>query len=199
MVTKDDILEAAFRLFARQGFHKASMESIARELGIKKQSLYSHFISKDEIIQTVLKTQADRIRQELDRLILEHQNESVERLLKYFFIRITLFLSERERLLLCKRITLYFCDSPLQVSISQAIGEYHKSISGGLCELLTEKCAPFRNPDSLKIFLDSYAVLIHGFLDIVLASGYSIETAERVWDIFWGGAKALCEGPDGNR
>ena len=56
--TKQEILEAALDLFSVQGFEATSISQIAGAVGIRKASLYSHFESKqailDELMQTVL-------------------------------------------------------------------------------------------------------------------------------------------------
>jgi AcrR family transcriptional regulator len=47
---KNQIIEAAMTVFARSGFHKATMDDIAAESGLSKGTLYWYFESKDEII-----------------------------------------------------------------------------------------------------------------------------------------------------
>ena len=53
--TKQDILEAALELFSVQGFEATSISQIADAVGIRKASLYSHFDSKQEILDTLVK------------------------------------------------------------------------------------------------------------------------------------------------
>ncbi len=47
--TRQDILDAAARVFARGGFHAATMAAIAREAGFTAASLYTYFESKEAI------------------------------------------------------------------------------------------------------------------------------------------------------
>jgi TetR/AcrR family fatty acid metabolism transcriptional regulator len=51
---KQQILDAAIVVFARQGFHKARMDDIAEEVGVSKGTLYWYFKSKDAIILSLL-------------------------------------------------------------------------------------------------------------------------------------------------
>ena len=53
--TKQRILDAALELFAEQGFEATSVLQIADAVGIRKASLYSHFESKQEILEALLK------------------------------------------------------------------------------------------------------------------------------------------------
>ena len=50
---KDDILQSSLVLFANQGFFGTSMDDIAKAVGIKKGSLYSHYAGKEEIFTAV--------------------------------------------------------------------------------------------------------------------------------------------------
>jgi AcrR family transcriptional regulator len=52
--TKQEILEAALDLFSVQGFEATSISQIASAVGIRKASLYSHFESKQAILDALL-------------------------------------------------------------------------------------------------------------------------------------------------
>lgn len=53
-ITKEKVLLAALKLFADEGFEKVSLEAIARQVGIKKASLFYFFKSKEDILLAVL-------------------------------------------------------------------------------------------------------------------------------------------------
>lgn len=48
------IKEAALDLFAEKGYEGTSLAQIAEKIGLKKQSIYSHFKSKDDLFLAVL-------------------------------------------------------------------------------------------------------------------------------------------------
>ncbi|HUA35667.1 MAG TPA: helix-turn-helix domain-containing protein [Candidatus Binataceae bacterium] len=52
--TKRRILDAAYGLFWRQGFFRVAMDDIATRANVTKRTLYKHFPSKDDLIQSVL-------------------------------------------------------------------------------------------------------------------------------------------------
>ncbi len=47
------IVDAAIELIAEKGYNTVSVRDIARAVGIKDASIYSHFASKDEILETI--------------------------------------------------------------------------------------------------------------------------------------------------
>jgi AcrR family transcriptional regulator len=51
---REKIMEAASRLFYRDGFHAVGIDTIVAESGIAKMTLYHHFSSKDELIVAYL-------------------------------------------------------------------------------------------------------------------------------------------------
>ena len=53
--TKQEILDVALELFSRQGYEATSISSIADAVGIRKASLYSHFSSKQAILDEIVK------------------------------------------------------------------------------------------------------------------------------------------------
>jgi AcrR family transcriptional regulator len=48
------ILEAALRVFVRDGFHSAPVEAIAREAGLAKGTIYLYFPTKEAVLQAAI-------------------------------------------------------------------------------------------------------------------------------------------------
>jgi AcrR family transcriptional regulator len=53
--TRERLLEAAFRVIARQGYEGATVDAIAERAGVSKGAFYGHFPSKEFIFATVLR------------------------------------------------------------------------------------------------------------------------------------------------
>jgi len=51
---KEAILDAARKVIAKFGVHKASVQSIADEAGLSKGAVYYHYESKDEILYALI-------------------------------------------------------------------------------------------------------------------------------------------------
>ncbi len=52
--TKQEILETALEMFSVQGFEATSISQLADAVGIRKASMYSHFTSKQEILDALV-------------------------------------------------------------------------------------------------------------------------------------------------
>ena len=50
-LAKKRLIDAAYTIFNKKGYHSSTMDDIASEVGVSKASLYSYFKSKEEILQ----------------------------------------------------------------------------------------------------------------------------------------------------
>lgn len=66
--TKQRIIEAAKRCVSRWGIQKSSMNDIAREAGVSRNTLYCHFSNRDEVVSAAM-LQAGR---DFARRLIEH-------------------------------------------------------------------------------------------------------------------------------
>lgn len=100
-MTQQDIMIAGLRNFAEHGYEGASMAMIAETVGIKKQSIYTHFKNKDalflavceecitqemDFIQSIVETQTD-YKQLFERYIARYQENDATK----FWLRMMFF------------------------------------------------------------------------------------------------------------
>ncbi|CDX40244.1 Regulatory protein TetR [Mesorhizobium sp. ORS 3359] len=65
---RQHIVETAYELFKRAGFHATGIDRIIAEAGVAKMTMYRHFPSKDDLMVEVLTYRAGRFERQLDRL-----------------------------------------------------------------------------------------------------------------------------------
>jgi len=53
---KSRILDAANKVFAEKGYHEATMDDIAKHLGVSKGAIYLYFSSKEDLFEAMCKT-----------------------------------------------------------------------------------------------------------------------------------------------
>jgi AcrR family transcriptional regulator len=69
----DAILDAAKRVFLREGY-SASMDLVAAEAGVSKQTVYNHFGSKEELFRAIV----DHVSGELLDVLVEHDGAQAD-------------------------------------------------------------------------------------------------------------------------
>ena len=81
---RDQLVETALELFARDGFHATGIDRILGESGVAKMTLYNHFKSKDELILAVLHRRDEKFRNDFMRDVERRADTPRGRLLALF-------------------------------------------------------------------------------------------------------------------
>jgi len=58
---REEILAAATRLFMENGFELTSMEAVARQAGVSKLTIYSHFTDKNDLFCAIMQNRCIRL------------------------------------------------------------------------------------------------------------------------------------------
>ncbi len=78
--TRGRILEAAGRLFYRDGIRPVAMDTVAETAGITKRTLYYHFDSKDDLVVAYLRDIGERLDAALARAMGRRGPDPIARL-----------------------------------------------------------------------------------------------------------------------
>ncbi len=85
--TKDSILSVATRLFSRFGFHKTSMDEIAKIARKAKGSLYYHFASKEDLFKEVVSIEMSNLKDQLSLIVSNPNLNATDKIKKYLVKR----------------------------------------------------------------------------------------------------------------
>lgn len=85
--TKETILSVATKLFSRFGFHKTSMDEIAKIARKAKGSLYYHFASKEELFKEVVSVEIANLKNQLTIIVNNPGLSPSEKIKKYLITR----------------------------------------------------------------------------------------------------------------
>lgn len=91
--TKCKIVEIASKLFARFGFHKTSMDEIAKISRKAKGSLYYHFASKEDLFKEVVVQEIETMKASLLLIVNDKSLSPVEKLRNYLNQRMEILAS----------------------------------------------------------------------------------------------------------
>jgi len=84
--TRKKILNVANKLFSRFGFHKTSMDEIAKIARKAKGSLYYHFASKEELFKEVVSKEIMNLKEQL-AIIINNSDLSASDKIKIYLLK----------------------------------------------------------------------------------------------------------------
>ena len=188
MATKEDIKLSALHFFAYKGYEGTTMQDIANSVGLKKQSLYSHFECKETLYLTVLREQGRAIYLELSCAVERLKNKPSEEFLKGLFASLAETFSVRERLLFWKRTFIHYGSQDNTFITDPSEWHFDGRLKEALYEVLSRRHVALADDDVYRAFFISYMLMIQGYLDWMIVMGHDEPTWQSVWSSFWIGA-----------
>lgn len=182
---KQQIKLSAMSVFAKKGFEAATMQNIADAVGLKKQSLYAHFESKKSIYKEIIEDQNRLFICEIGKTIRLLEGEPVEIVLKGIFRTMIIMFSDRDRLLLWKRMTLFDAQS-VDVNLNQLSEQ--RDLMGDFFSFFM-MLSPSKSPEAIKPIAFSFLIMIAGYLDHLVIHPVGPNIFDLVWGNFWNGVK----------
>jgi AcrR family transcriptional regulator len=85
--TRNIILNVANNLFSKFGFHKTSMDEIAKIARKAKGSLYYHFASKEDLFKEVVSNEIMNLKNQLSAIVIDNKISASEKINSYFILR----------------------------------------------------------------------------------------------------------------
>jgi AcrR family transcriptional regulator len=203
MVTKQDILDETYLLFAEKGYY-LSMSDIAKQVGLKVPSIYSHFQSKDEIIYCVMEnkistyytTLLDEIKQSLQ------SDVSTEKRLRQICFSVSDYFSNQQTLRFWKNISLIYHEE-LRVKCRELVKRQDEllfELLRSIFEIGSKKCEITVKEESVEGGVLLFWTMMQGILDMILIQGgmhMSYDTQiPKIWQAYWDGLvnnKIVCK------
>lgn len=188
MDKKDQILEATDVLFADKGYN-VSMSDIAKRVGIKVPSIYSHYSGKDEIILLVIEREINRFYSFLLEEMKNMEAVSCEKKLKNIYYLILNYYKQENRLRFWRGISL-IQNPELKMQCGNLVREKEMQVSEELHQIFTEGMKTNRiegiDAQGMVAF---YFVLVKGVMDMMLVYQNEDTNLEmffnNIWNEYW--------------
>ena len=176
---RDQLLETAWQLFYRNGYHATGIDRILADAGVAKMTLYKHFRSKEELILAVLEKRSDQFRGSFSRF-LHAKKRTPERQLLAVFDWLIAWVSGKEfrGCFFQKAMAEY---QELHDPIHQAALAHKTAFYGEIRGMVME--AGLANPKALA---DQLALLIEGAIVSSHATGSpmpAVQAREAAWSL----------------
>ncbi len=183
--TREDVVAAASRLFAKRGFHGTSMRDLGEELGMLGSSVYSHVRGKNELLVEVIGRGAEFFN-EVVAAANETDGSAVDRLrdLVYGHVRVVVGHIDEARTFLFESRFLPTGDRLKIVEMRDAYeAAYRQTIQDGIDE---GSIAPDIDPGITAIFILS---VLNALIRWYRPSGErsADETAAEMWSFIENG------------
>lgn len=183
MSTKEKIKKIAFSLFAKKGYAGTSMNDIAKEVGINKASLYSHYSSKEEIFLNIYESVAEDYETLQKKLIDDSKYLEVEKRLHFIFRNYILHFYQNPDLQSFWNQLNYYTPPDIHEKYYNDISIRDKKYSAKMIKIFEDamKQGVLRKSNSEKMYV-SFRAMCEGALSAMLA----IKNANESWiDNFW--------------
>ncbi|MBM7540116.1 TetR/AcrR family transcriptional regulator [Amphibacillus cookii] len=182
----------AMKLFAIHGFDGTSMEAIAKQVGIRKASLYSHFKGKEALFLSIVHDLVEDNKQSLQQLSKQVADQSIERQLHAYFRYLSEYPLEENKQFEFQffRHMLFFPPAALYEELRLKLAEYESLLKVSLASVLKSgiedeviHVGPVE--DLVTAFLctaDGVMMQIHYVPDKAFK-----QISETMWRMFWRG------------
>ncbi len=169
------ILDSAKQVFDEKGYRQATMDDIAKNLGVSKGALYLYFASKEELFDAICKTAPQALKEILYSTFIEKTDPAesavafFDKMLKQYGSNLGLsfeILSEASR------------NPPLRKVLKETQDEFTQVLVGFLQE--GRKRGLVRDSLDLRSLSHALIALWNG-LETMIVSGLSVAEAKRAW------------------
>ncbi|MDQ0273626.1 TetR/AcrR family transcriptional regulator [Cytobacillus purgationiresistens] len=192
------IRDAALIHFAKDGYEGASLSKIAKDVGIKKPSIYAHYKGKDELFIAVVKYVLDTEKRRMFSYFLSQKENPLENRLKGFFTWMAEENRENEHAKFLLRIS-YFPPSKLNREVMDFVNPFFHQMQRLLARVLKNQLTNDSNRSD--DFMDealAYITIVDGSVIELMFNGeeYFLKRFSATWPIFWRGLLTTGKGAD---
>ena len=152
---RDQLIQTALELFAKNGIHATGVDSIVEQSGVTKKTLYAHFHSKEELVMAALRHYDGLARNEFIRRVENGGKTPRARLLAVFDVAQQWF--NQNNFYGCLFINTIGEYSGNDTPIRQICKEYKKLVKGYIHSLCEQAGA--KDPQGLA---EELALLLEG-------------------------------------
>lgn len=163
-LAREHILDAAERVFARKGFHEATLKQIAEQAEFSVGALYAFFDGKDDLFARVIERRGVAIVQEIERAV-HAEGSATAKLHALVDAQLRYFQEHHEFYLLLQR-TMGASWWNLKASLDEASFERYRRAIALEAKVFSEgvESGEFRDEDS-----ETMGVLLSGLMQAYLA------------------------------
>lgn len=189
---KNKLKRAAFSLFSQKG-SSVSMAEIAEAVGIKKPSIYNHYVNKDDLLSMVIDEEVNRFFDTQLHALEKSKGEASEERLKKMFYSIMTYYNDYEKLRFWRQILVMDSDE-LQSKTREIIRLRETELYRNAFVILGDIIGIEEGQEVQMAYLQTLVALIQGTLDGILLYHQSFDKniiINNVWQVYYNSIKTL--------
>ncbi|MEA4987164.1 MAG: TetR/AcrR family transcriptional regulator [Anaerovorax sp.] len=193
MGKKEEILNVAHMLFSEKGYN-LSMSELSKAVKIKTPSLYSHFRSKEEIVECIVKQEIEKCFSYLEVTINEMEDKKCREKFEGVLFAIFDYFSQNKRLGFWRNISL-IQNSKLKNDFHVIIKEKEDYYLDKLKQCVEKGISKGEIKETVgegAVYL--YFTMLQGMMDLMLLYENQPldvnEYVKKTWSAYWEGIKA---------
>ncbi len=191
-MTKNKIKEVACMQLAEKGYDRATLSSIAKEVGIKTPSIYAFYKNKEDLFMAVYKDLLQDYYLNIKQSIEKVAGLTVkEQLYQILYELVHYHLSQPEKTRSYTRLAM-----SLPPTLNNEVKETFSEMEGILCEILQNIFSTGIEQGELKNqpiddLVASFLCLMDGvFLELIYYQETKFKKRlEQIWSIYWNGVR----------
>ncbi len=189
-LTKESILSATHDLFAKKGY-SCSMAEIAKVVGIKVPSIYSHYKCKEDLITIVIQREVQKFFDEVTILSTTYEKISCKRKLKMLYDFVLNYFEDINRIRFWKNVYL-IPNEALRLKSRESLMMQENQLSYISYAIFNEGVSKGEiNPLNLDGSVNLFLCMIKGLLDVIIlnsACKFDKKTyIKATWEAYWNG------------
>jgi len=195
---RQEILEAATRLFAQKGYHGASMSEIANEAEFSTGSLYNFFRNKEELYFTLLEEKIEALGSQIN-VVLESRGGVEEKLASFLTKVLSFFETERDFFRIFSEQRTQF-ELSAKGQFADVIHDKYEKYLGGMVLLMEQGIKeglfmPLNPAELALMFLGIMNTIL--FLYVNSPEPYNLQDKSgQILDVFFNGTRKRAVGED---
>jgi len=133
-VRKQELLDAAFKLFYKKGYENTSINSIIEKVGVSKGAFYYYFKSKEEVLDKLSLQQTEKLIKIINKIVKDNKLNALDKLNKIIAGSLEYKAGHREQRQKYRRIFEQIENSKLQQRILESNVEFVQPIIQSIIE-----------------------------------------------------------------
>ncbi|SHJ48413.1 TetR/AcrR family transcriptional regulator [Tepidibacter formicigenes] len=188
-MTSQKIKKVALELMAQKGYEGTSLSEIANKVGIKKPSIYGHFLSKEELFFSVLNEEMIRFELYIKKMLIDVEINNIQNTL-FDFLKgfIQYFYKDSARRGFWSGI-IFFPPFELREKIKIKLNSIDELIYNNISDIISKriKVKGISKKDLDKLVYSYICILKGSFTMLIYDDKFNIKRLKDIWEIYLSG------------